>query len=331
MKCVFILPYFGKYKNYFELFLKTFERNKKFDLLLITDNNDDIDYPSNVHIKRMQFEQFKEVVQKKFDFTINLDLPYKLCDYKPAYGYICEEWISEYDYWGHCDCDLLFGNLDPVMKIMQEGYDKIFVAGHLTIYKNSFDNNRIFMSEIQELGPIYKRVFSDSQIFAFDEAYYKVNVNTIFHDAGKKIYENDISYNSNTDNSWLTRKAYNKQTKKWELEKHGNDQVFWKNGHILRVQYRGLKRAVDEYIYIHLQMRNMEFEKGILGNETIRVYANGFRAVSDLPHNLFQYICGVRLFFDYKKLKMKYYKIKAQITNSALLKYSKPWEYNPYL
>ena len=57
-------------------------------------------------------EAIKQQVQKMFDFPIYLDHPYKLCDYKPAYGYIFPEYTKGYDYWGHCDMtDCIFGNL----------------------------------------------------------------------------------------------------------------------------------------------------------------------------------------------------------------------------
>ena len=42
---------------------------------------------------------------------VTLDRPYKLCDFKPAYGFIFGEYLKEYDYWGHCDIDIVWGDL----------------------------------------------------------------------------------------------------------------------------------------------------------------------------------------------------------------------------
>ena len=39
--------------------------------------------------------EIREKIQSKFDFKISLEEPYKLCDYKPAYGYIFEEFIRK--------------------------------------------------------------------------------------------------------------------------------------------------------------------------------------------------------------------------------------------
>ena len=83
------------------------------------------------------------------DFEITLSKPQKLCDYKCAYGVIFEDYIQDYDWWGHCDLDQIFGNLNMfVTEDMLRKYDKLFSLGHLSLYKNSYKNNRIFMGKI---------------------------------------------------------------------------------------------------------------------------------------------------------------------------------------
>jgi hypothetical protein len=327
---VLILPYFGKFKNYFELFLKTIGCNQNFDLLLITDSEEKIKYPDNCVVKKMWFEDFKKHIQSKFDFDISLETPYKLCDFKPAYGYICEEWITEYDYWGHCDCDLLFGDLSPVTELMEHGYDKLFVAGHLTIYKNTIENNRIFMSELPGVGCLYKQALGNSAIYAFDEVFYKVNVNNLFVNAGRKIYEKDLAYNSSTEKASFVRQTFNVATRRWNAEKTSNDQIYWDNGHIYRIGYHFFKRRVDEYIYIHLQMREMQYDKNILEADILRVEPNGFIAEKSIPNNFIDYLSNIRMYFDLKKIKMRYYRFKNKLKNELPLKWEKPWEYSPY-
>ena len=110
MSIVLIIPYFGKLPNYFEIFLKTVEFNKDINFLIYTDDRTNYKYPSNVEVVYTTFQKFREIVQKNFDFEIALSSPYKLCDYKPAYGDILKDKIKKYDYWGHCDIDLAFGN-----------------------------------------------------------------------------------------------------------------------------------------------------------------------------------------------------------------------------
>lgn len=142
-----ILPYFGKFPNYFRFFLESIRRNPTIDLLLFTDNEFNSDYPGNVHIYDMSFEQFKAKLQARFDFPLtHLQSPYCLCDFKPAYGYCLQEYLDGYDFWGHCDCDLIFGDIRSILtdNILSR-YDRILTRGHLTLYRNDFSTNMAFM------------------------------------------------------------------------------------------------------------------------------------------------------------------------------------------
>ena len=74
-KCVFIIPYFGKFPNYFNLFLKTCGLNPEFNWIIFTDDKTEYNYPSNVKVYFMNFEELKELVHSKFDFKVNLASP----------------------------------------------------------------------------------------------------------------------------------------------------------------------------------------------------------------------------------------------------------------
>ena len=330
MKCILIIPYFGKFKEYFNLFLLSCKYNNNFDWMIITDNTDEYDFPDNFIIKRMQFSDFRNRIRSKFDFEISLETPYKLCDYKPAYGYICEEWIREYDYWGHCDCDLLFGDLTPVEGLLNEGYDKLFCGGHLTIYKNTYSTNRIFMSELPEIGYIYKIVYQSEKIFAFDEVYFKHNVHSLFENAKMKLYEDDLAYNVAIKHTGIRRVAYNKSEKDWELEKGKNEQIYWSSGHIYKLSLQTQKIVTDEYIYIHLQGRKMNIVG--LGNavQTIKIEPYEFIINSTVPTSVNEYRKNRKLYFDSVGLKYAYYRIKDLFKGKKTLRYSCPKEFSPY-
>lgn len=86
-----IIPYFGKLPKFFPYFLLTAQRNEKIDFLIYTDQKVDqfeLLNAENIEFKTLSFEDFREKVQSKFDFEISLKTPYKLCDYKVAYGFI---------------------------------------------------------------------------------------------------------------------------------------------------------------------------------------------------------------------------------------------------
>ena len=87
-RACFIIPYFGKLPNYFQLFLNSCAPNKKFDWLIITNDNREFSYPKNVKKIFMEWNDFKRFAQKKFKEKLALEYPKKLCDFKPTYGYL---------------------------------------------------------------------------------------------------------------------------------------------------------------------------------------------------------------------------------------------------
>ena len=286
--CVFILPYFGKFKNYFPLFLKSCEKNKSFDWLIITDCKVEYNYPSNVIVKYISFTDWKEHIEKKFDFKLNLDAPYKLCDYKPSYGYILEDKISNYEYWGYCDCDLVFGDLEKfLIPLMKKGYDKIFAAGHLTLYKNNYDNNRRFMKTIYNRC-IYKEVLSVREIKAFDEDLGGNNIHSIFLDDSASVFSDDLSANPSVAKSQFHLMKYDPNRRLFIEQSYKVSAFFWNNGKILEFYDNNGTLVTKEYLYMHLQMRNMSYSNRLLECESVQILPNVFIA-QKIPFSLAEF------------------------------------------
>lgn len=278
--CCFIIPYFGKFPNYFPLFLKSCSYNKDFNWLIITNNNTLYDYPDNVKVINMNFSELQNMFQSKFKFKIKLNSPYKLCDYKPAYGYIFENHIKDFKYWGHCDIDTIMGNLSQfLIPLFKNKYDKIFCLGHMTIYKNSYDNNRIFMSEYKG-EELYKKVFSSNNICWFDEEWKdEFNINRIFLNQNKNVFEKDLSLNFSIFKSNFLKVTYDRNS--INADKHGyvtetyKDCIYlWEQGHIKRYYIDNNNLRYEEYPYIHLQKRNMLYFPSVIKQLRIRIVPN---------------------------------------------------------
>ena len=109
MRTMIILPYFGKFNSYFRLWLDSCSRNQEFEWMIVTDIAIKETIPSNVRIVSLTLSELKEQFQKKMNVFLTLKDAYKLCDYKQFYGYLFSEYLVGYDYWGYCDCDLVFG------------------------------------------------------------------------------------------------------------------------------------------------------------------------------------------------------------------------------
>jgi len=115
-KTVLISAYFGSFPNYFNLWLKSAGSNESIDFLIFSDCNCSkyTPLPHNVKIVKTDFEALRKRIQSCYDFNLALNTPYKLCDFKPAYGEIFGPEIRGYDYWGNCDLDMIFGNIEKM-------------------------------------------------------------------------------------------------------------------------------------------------------------------------------------------------------------------------
>lgn len=166
-----ITCWFGLYPWYFPYFIHSCSYNPAIDFYIVTDNEQRIpDKPDNVKIIYKTLSEIKEIASDKLGFTVNIKYPYKLCDFKPAYGFLFSEIIEGYDFWGHGDIDVVYGNIRGFMteKILCT-YDIInsrhdYITGSFCLFRNDDYINRLFMESKD-----YKKVFTCHENFCFDE------------------------------------------------------------------------------------------------------------------------------------------------------------------
>ena len=163
---VFLFPYFGKLPVQYKMWRESALRNPSIDFMFFTDA--DIKTDSNIIVHKMQFKEFKEIIQKTFNFPIVLDRPYKLCEYKQAYGYILQDYIRGYDFWGFGDIDLVYGDLRSFLNEDVLSHKFLLGWGHLTILRNDEDSNTFFMKQVNGYQD-YKDAFTTKEITFFDE------------------------------------------------------------------------------------------------------------------------------------------------------------------
>lgn len=280
-RACFIIPYFGKLPNYFQLFLNSCKANKNFDWLLFTDDMSDYNFPENVKRIHMSWNNFKKYVQNKFEFKISLDYPKKLCDFKPTYGYIFEDYIKDYLYWGYCDIDTIMGNLDKQLPVdFLEKYDKIFSLGHMVLFRNTSIVNKAFMLPV-EGNYFYKEALSHKKIAVFDETGNgNRNIDTIFMKNGYKVFHADWSYNPRVTPTKFRNVIYDYSTDKFYSENLKNTICIWNGNDIIRYIFQKNNISTEEYLYVHLQQRKMKLEKGVKRAEAFAIIPNEFLSVN---------------------------------------------------
>lgn len=187
-KILYIIPYFGKLPTLFPLWLESCRYNPTINWIIFTDDKTVYDYPNNVEVIYTTFQKIKKRVQELFDFPIALETPYKLCDYKVAYGDIFSNYIDGYDFWGYCDIDLLWGDIrsfltDDILK----KYQKIGWLGHSSLYRNNNLMNKLYRCTYGGAS-LYKDIFQSNSICFFDEK----GINLICKEHNVSIYDNVI-------------------------------------------------------------------------------------------------------------------------------------------
>lgn len=241
---IVIVCYFGMLPDYFDLWLKSCGKNKDVDFILFTDQNINKSM-ENIRIENKRLSDMKTLFEKKLGMNIILDEPYKLCDFRPAYGEIFKEYLIGYDFWGHCDIDQIFGDIRFFLKDeVLEKYDRIFYLGHLSLYKNKEYINSAYKLK----GSIfnYKEVFGDIHNYAFDEI---TGSKKIFDSNNIEIYFNDVAADINPIYSrFLLCNTF--KNKKYQV-------FYWENGKVFRAYIENNNVKVDEFIYIHFQKRRI--------------------------------------------------------------------------
>lgn len=269
---IIIIPYFGTLPNYFPLWLKSVEKNLDVNFLLITDDHFKYNYPSNVKVIYSEFECIKKRAREIFDFEIKLKSPYKLCEYKPFYNLIFEEEVKDYDFWGFCDIDLIFGNIRKFLTDdILEKYDKIYTRGHMTLFKNNKKINNIIMDhQISRDYYNYKEALTTNYICHFDEG---AGITKIFKKHRIEQYEK-VDYGD------VYMKDYNFKLL-FIPELKGKSGFFeWDNGKLEFVTDDGKRK---ELIYAHFQKRKMEINITNNSAEKYIIVPNEFRDYEEKP------------------------------------------------
>ena len=253
----FIILYFGKLPDNFSIWLKSCEYNPTINFILFTDDERTFNYPPNIKVYYTTFNEIKAKIQDKYSFKISLNTPYELCDYKVAYGDIFREYIKDFNFWGYCDIDIIWGNIRKFFtEDILNKYDKIGFLGHSTIYKNKEYINTIYKKELHG-KVIYKDFFQVPYNNFFDEK----GINELFTINGLNIYK-EIIFADLTPLTWKFQINYGNSIEK-EKNKH---RIFtWENGKLYSHSFMNNNIIKDEYLYIHFLRRRM---KNCTNNET---------------------------------------------------------------
>lgn len=235
--------YYGIFPDWIQYWLRSCADNPTIDFLLVTDIRIS-DIPDNVHIISMGLHMVRQLAEQKIGIPVALERPYKLCDFKPLYGVIMEDYIEQYDYWGHCDFDLIWGDIRSFVEQYHiNRYDKFLPLGHLSLYRNTKECNSYYKRQGSKCGD-WITVLSSTQNHAFDEL---DGIYSIYESNGLPMFTKRI---------FAEIKTYHKRLRLKSCDGNYRHQVFYyEGGKVYRAYRTKGKMELEEFIYIHFRRK----------------------------------------------------------------------------
>lgn len=169
-KIAMIVPYFGKWPEWMDLYLYSCSKNPQVDFLFFTDCLVPATVYPNTLFTTLSFEAYCKHVSRVLHVNFRPTQAYKLCDLKVFYGLIHAEDLREYDYWAFGDNDLIFGNLNIITNIRNlQKYDLLtthsyHIAGHFTVIRKESKFTKLCLKI-----PDWQSLLLDTKNYAIDE------------------------------------------------------------------------------------------------------------------------------------------------------------------
>ncbi len=166
--CIIVF-YFGKYPWYHNYFIDSCKRNQSIDFLFFTDNVSSEIQDENIKFIPFSINSFNLLASEKLGFNVNVLNGLKICDFRPSFGIIFNDFIINYEYWGYSDTDIIYGNLRSFLDEDILTYDYISVrddypSGYFSIFKNESRINLLYT-----LSKDYKELFLREENTLFEE------------------------------------------------------------------------------------------------------------------------------------------------------------------
>lgn len=166
MKIKLLSAWFGKKRDWFGKFAEQMKRFSIIDWECIP--------PPEVPLER-QLSWINDIASRKTRVRSrkgNKDRD-AVCDFRPLYGELFAHKYAGYDYWGWCDLDILFGDLDRLLPtLLTDEVDVLhfkepYLSGCFVILKNTPT-----LTEMYKKGK-YIEVLSDRNYHGWDENGYR--------------------------------------------------------------------------------------------------------------------------------------------------------------
>lgn len=304
-----IIPYFGKWPLWFDAYLLSVAANPTIHWLCPTNCEIPKKHPANITFLPTTLPLLNQRVNKIVQAEVPLN-PRKFCDLKPAYAEIFAKNIEEYDFWGICDMDIVWGDIRKFITgdILDE-YDIISsrkenISGHFNLFRNTQKINSLY----KQL-PNYKVLFDVPEFKWTDEVVLSnfIKNDPAFEEFGLKTYWPKI--------------LCNQERNRDSHQEYHLDKWLWKEGKMLEIKNG---KPINEVMYLHFinwkrTMKYCEVEYDDNPNQFYISYKgmhyNAHSKVSKILNGFKNWFDGYYVLLRRIKLKKKIMSLKKRIFN----------------
>jgi hypothetical protein len=237
-----IVPHFGERPSYLPLVLRSMACNPDVHWLMFTDRPVPA-APANLEVRVCAFSDLASRIQGHFDFDVSLEQPYKLCDFRPAFGEIFHEELAGYDFWGHSDLDVVFGRIRRHLPPEAFEADKVLFQGNFALYRNTPEAASWFRHEVGKVS--YRDAFTTPEAMHFDEW---AGIYYVVEDLGVPAWHDDVIFD-------LSFHMY--RTRDEAADGRDPRRYAWEDGEVCEYRIEGGRVLRRTALLVHLQKRTM--------------------------------------------------------------------------
>lgn len=272
-KIAILMTWYGPLPPYFDAWLRSAEKNPDVDFLCFSDADIQSASP-NIICHRMSFEEQVELCAEKMKRKVSFAGAYKFCDARPFFGIIFEDYLKDYDFWGYCDIDLVFGKIRNFLTDdLLEKTERFFPYGHLSVFKND--------EKMKHLYDLPGGIYSMQEIFEGKEKTTPEEYGGI----NRICQKNHISWYTQPDFADF-KVFYPNRLEMGHGKPNYQKQIFvWQDGRAWQIYEENGVQKRQELIYMHWQKRKPVLE-GTLTEQAYMILTPDRIYVSEDPQIL---------------------------------------------
>lgn len=171
-----LIPYFGGWPVWINFFVESCRANRTIDWILFSDRDPPENRSPNVKHVKIAFPEYRKQLSRALGVEVGAEVPYKLCDVRPALALVHAELLRGYDFVGFSDLDVIYGDIrafydDDLLAshdLLSTSPER--VSGHFCVMRNRPDVITAF-----QRARGWKRAMRRTDYVNFDErAFYNV-------------------------------------------------------------------------------------------------------------------------------------------------------------